>query len=75
MFFNSKNLTATDFVLRVAEVREDDPCKISIRIGSRNNDSVRFVTWWGISDEDIDLAIKKIVYVIREFDNKIKNKL
>lgn len=75
VFFNVKNLTAKDFILRVAEVREEDPYKVSIRIGSRNNDSVRFVIWWGISNEDIDLAIKKIIYVIREFDNKIKNKL
>lgn len=75
MNINSKNLTSKHFILRLAEVRNEDPYKVVIKIGSRNDNCVRFVTQWGITNEDIELAIQKIAYVIREYDSKLKNKL
>lgn len=68
-------ITSDDFIPRLARINKDDLNKVSVRIGTRNAESVRFVTHWEHTDDDIDLAIKKIVCVIKEFDNKLKNKL
>lgn len=75
MTINSNTLISTDFTQRLALVYEDDPHKVSVKVGSRDPKCVRFVTYWELSDEDIELAIKKITFVIKEFDDKIKNKL
>lgn len=75
MTISSKKLTSREFILRLAQVRDADPYKVAVKIGTKNSKSVRFVTQWGITQEDIELAINKVVYVIREFDSTLKNKL
>ncbi|XP_072386376.1 uncharacterized protein [Diabrotica undecimpunctata] len=61
-----------EFIRRLAEVKDDDPVKVSVRIMGRG--FIRLVTHWEHTDEDIDLAIKKILHVIKEF-RKLDNKL
>lgn len=75
MEINNSIITSKDFTQRLAQIRNEDPYKICVRASSRNVKSVRFVTQWEHSEEDIELAIKKILYIIKEFDNKLKNKL
>lgn len=75
MAINNSNITSRDFIQRLAEVNNDDPCRVRVKVTSRNAKSVRFVTHWEHTDEDIELAITKILYVINEFDSKLKSKL
>lgn len=55
---------------RLENVLEDDKVKISVRVTPRDMDAVRFVTYWEITDDDIDAAIERIVYVMGEFQQK-----
>ncbi|XP_018575364.1 probable low-specificity L-threonine aldolase 2 isoform X1 [Anoplophora glabripennis] len=67
---NSSKFVAKDFVKRITDVQEDDPIKVSVRASSRDKQHVRFVTYWEITDDDADLAIAKILFVIKDFENK-----
>ncbi|XP_057659129.1 uncharacterized protein LOC130895682 isoform X2 [Diorhabda carinulata] len=64
--------TAGDFLRRLSEVKASDPVKVSVRVMGRG--FIRIVTYWELDNESIDLAIKKIIYVIREFE-KLTSKL
>lgn len=75
MKINSNTITAKDVLERIAQVRDDEPYKICVRAGARDAQYIRFVTYCNLTKEDIDLGIKKIVYVLKEFDSKLKNKL
>ncbi|KAJ8926371.1 hypothetical protein NQ314_021260 [Rhamnusium bicolor] len=70
MYFDSSKFTAEDFLERIEEVRESDPIKVSVKAISCDSGCIRFVTYWEITVEDIDIAIKKILSVIRELENK-----
>ncbi|KAJ8956694.1 hypothetical protein NQ318_014049 [Aromia moschata] len=73
MYLDTSKLIAKDFQLRLAEVRDTDPVKVCVKASSRNMECVRFVVYWEITDEDVDLAIQKIIYVINEFENNLKH--
>ncbi|KAJ8922963.1 hypothetical protein NQ315_001509 [Exocentrus adspersus] len=70
MRLEGTGIVARDFQQRIAEVKDDDPVKVSVRASSRDSNFVRFVTYWEITDEDVDVAIQKIVFVIKELENK-----
>lgn len=70
MRLNGSKVVAKEFQQRIAQVEEGDLVKVSIRASSRDSQFVRFVTYCDISDDDVDVAIEKIVFVIREFENK-----
>ncbi|CAG9835940.1 unnamed protein product [Diabrotica balteata] len=70
--YNHPTRSYVEFIRRLAEVKDDDPVKVSVRIMGRG--FIRLVTHWEHTDEDIDLAIKKILHVIKEF-RKLDNKL
>ncbi|XP_050508495.1 uncharacterized protein LOC114339167 isoform X2 [Diabrotica virgifera virgifera] len=61
-----------EFIRRLAEIKDDDPAKVSVRVLGRG--FIRLVTYWEHTAEDVDLATKKIVHVIKEF-RKLDNKL
>ncbi|XP_055618486.1 uncharacterized protein LOC129763442 [Toxorhynchites rutilus septentrionalis] len=45
---------------------------ISVKVSARDWSFARIVVYTNITDEDIDLAIKKIKYVIEEFESNMK---
>lgn len=70
MYLDKSKVIASVMLERLAKVLNNDPVKVSVRCGSRDDSCVRFVTYWEISDDDTKAAIEKIVYVIKEFDEK-----
>lgn len=72
MYLDKTKVVASVVIQRLAQVLNNDPIKVSVRCGSRDDGCVRFVTYWEITDDDIKAAIEKIVYVINEFDAKLK---
>ncbi|KAG5898909.1 hypothetical protein JTB14_000156 [Gonioctena quinquepunctata] len=79
IFFSHPHLSPKDFVLRLAEIRNEDPVKVSVKLGIRPDAKregfIRLVTYWEITDLDVDLAIAKITLVIREFERRVVSKL
>lgn len=78
----SKSLRATDLADRLIIVTDEELKAgivdqngngIIVKTGARDWPFVRAVIHSDIDDEFIELAIKKIVYVIKEFDKKIKD--
>ncbi|GAB0099969.1 probable low-specificity L-threonine aldolase 2 [Sergentomyia squamirostris] len=70
---------AMDFVRRLQEVTEEEIAakltdkegkSIIVKISARDWGFCRIVVYIQITDEDIELAIKKISFVIREFEKK-----
>uniref|UniRef100_A0A1B0CA38 Putative threonine aldolase n=1 Tax=Lutzomyia longipalpis TaxID=7200 RepID=A0A1B0CA38_LUTLO len=76
------DLKAPEFVKRLQEVKEEeiaanvtdrDGKGIVVKISARDWGFCRLVVYTQITDEDVELAIKKIAFVIREFEkNKCK---
>lgn len=74
---NAKNITALDLSNRLAEVQEDEVrsgiCDgnqkpLMIKSNCKNMQILRIVFYHQIDDELTQLAIKKIVHVIKEFE-------
>lgn len=63
-------LNGRDFIRRMAGVLESDAVTASVKGGSRSDDMARFVTYWEITSEDVDVAIEKFRLVIKEIDEK-----
>ncbi|XP_055706338.1 uncharacterized protein LOC129803647 [Phlebotomus papatasi] len=73
------DVEATEFVKRLQEVRNEeiaanvtdkDGRGIVVKISARDWGFCRLVVYIQITDEDTELAIKKISFVIREFEKK-----
>ncbi|XP_074036048.1 uncharacterized protein isoform X2 [Leptinotarsa decemlineata] len=77
--FIHPSFTPADFAARLAETKEEDSIKVSVRIGIRQGAKgkgfTRLVTHWEITEEDVNLCIAKIVMVIREFEKRTISKL
>lgn len=76
----NEKISSSDFTKRLAEVTEvellnnitDKSGKgIVVQVGSRDHKFARLVSYRQITDEDVDLTIKKIKFVIHEFDKKM----
>lgn len=68
VYLDKTKVVARQVIERLGKVQDNDPVKVSVRCGSRDEACIRFVTYWEISDDDIKAAISKIVYVIKEFE-------
>nr|CAI5860237.1 unnamed protein product [Callosobruchus analis] len=66
----NNTVDAKVIVQRLAEVRDSDPVKVSVKASSRSSDMLRLVTYWEITSEDVNLAIQKILFVIKELEEK-----
>jgi threonine aldolase len=73
MYLDVSRVIAKEVQHRLASVLETDEIKVSVKASSRDSSFIRFVTYWEITDEDVKAAIKKIQYVIKEFDDKFNN--
>jgi threonine aldolase len=73
MYLDVSRVIAKEVQHRLASVFETDEIKVSVKASSRDSSFIRFVTYWEITDEDVKAAIKKIQYVIKEFDDKFNN--
>ncbi|XP_018319023.1 probable low-specificity L-threonine aldolase 2 [Agrilus planipennis] len=69
---NTNKLVARDFLVRLATVQKKDSVKVIVKAGSRNPQVVRFVSYWEIDENDMDAAIEKVVFVIKEFETRTK---
>lgn len=74
---NPKNITALDLSNRLAEVRDDEVKNgisdenqkpIMIKSNCKNAQTLRIVFYHQITDELTKIAIKKIIYAIKEFE-------
>lgn len=70
VYLDKTKVVASEVIERLAKVLNNDPVKVSVRCGSRDDACVRFVTYWEITDDDTKAAINKIVHVVKEFDEK-----
>ncbi|KAI4455841.1 l-threonine aldolase-related [Holotrichia oblita] len=70
IYLDNRKVTADKFLQRLYDVYPNDPIKVRIRASTRDNSCIRFVFYWEITDEDVQMAIKKLEYVIREFETK-----
>jgi threonine aldolase len=68
--FSARLLTVTDAEISDGIV-DANGLGICLKISSRDWSFARVVTYVQITDELVDLAIKKLTYVIREFEAKI----
>lgn len=73
-------ISSTDLTKRLFNVSSDElkngvsdenGKEIVVKLSARDWSFVRIVCYPQITDEDIDLAIKKIVFVIREYESKV----
>ena len=76
-------ITASDFAARLGCVTDKElaagivadktnpNCGIILKVSSRDWEFARVVLYQQITDLDIDLAIKKLNYVIREYDSQL----
>ncbi|KAG4067197.1 hypothetical protein HA402_000188 [Bradysia odoriphaga] len=76
----NEKITSSDFTKRLSEVTEAELLNnitdksgkgILVQVSSKDCKFARLVIYRQITDEDVDLAIKKIKFVIHEFDNKM----
>ncbi|CAH2010727.1 unnamed protein product [Acanthoscelides obtectus] len=72
---DSNTIDAKEIVQRLAEVRGSDPVKVSVRASSRSSDMLRMVVYWEITDEDVELALQKILFVNKELEEKYCNNI
>ncbi|XP_060522668.1 uncharacterized protein LOC132699793 isoform X2 [Cylas formicarius] len=56
----------SDFKRRLMTVDDSDPVKVAVKCSQRD-DWVRLVTYWEVTDDDVDHAIEKIRYVVGQF--------
>lgn len=63
---------ASDVLKRLNTTEDTDDIKVNVRISSRFPKIMRIVLYHNITDEDVDLAIQKIKFVLNEFDNKFE---
>lgn len=70
VYLDKTKVVASEVIGRLAKVLNNDPVKVSVRCGSRDDACIRFVTYWEITDDDTKAAIEKIMLVIKEFDAK-----
>uniref|UniRef100_A0A1B6KDU5 Aromatic amino acid beta-eliminating lyase/threonine aldolase domain-containing protein n=2 Tax=Graphocephala atropunctata TaxID=36148 RepID=A0A1B6KDU5_9HEMI len=75
MTFNDPKLTAQEFCERLFKVTEEeskdlgeDTCVIKLFL--KSSTEIRLVLCCNITDEDVTAAVKKLQYVIREFDGR-----
>lgn len=76
----NEKISSSDFTKRLSEVTEVELLNnitdkhgkgIVVKISSRDRKFARLVSYRQITDEDVDLTIKKIKFVIHEFDKKM----
>lgn len=72
MYLDRSKVQAKEVQNRLASVERSDPMKVSVRSSSRDPGCVRFVVYWEISEDDVQAAIEKIVFVINEFEDKFR---
>lgn len=70
IYLDSTKVSADDFLQRLYDIHQNDTIKIRIRATTRDSSCVRLVFYWEITDEDVEMAIKKIELVIKEFEAK-----
>ncbi|KAF7278676.1 hypothetical protein GWI33_008125 [Rhynchophorus ferrugineus] len=74
ILYLSEQVDPKDVQKRLATVLPTDPVKVSVKCSSRDN-WIRFVTYWEITDKDIELTLQKISFVLKEFEEKIESNL
>lgn len=75
MYVDRSKVQIKDLQRRLQTVLQTDSVKASVRCTSLNFNCVRFVLYWEITDEDVQLACEKIQLVIKEYDDNSKNAL
>ncbi|XP_017768404.1 PREDICTED: probable low-specificity L-threonine aldolase 2 [Nicrophorus vespilloides] len=74
VYLDSTKISATDFLQRLADVHENDTFKVNVRATTRDQSCVRFVLYHEITDEDVEMVVKKLELVILEIHAKNKLK-
>jgi len=72
VYLNTKHIDSINFLKRLAEVKENDTVRVSVRACSRDEGCIRLVFYWEITDEDVEMVIKKFQLVIIELQAKLK---
>lgn len=68
IYLKTDKFVAKDVLERLASVKDDDELKVSVRGISRSPTFIRITLYHEITDEDVELAIKKWRMVIKEFE-------
>ncbi|XP_018575365.1 probable low-specificity L-threonine aldolase 2 isoform X2 [Anoplophora glabripennis] len=72
MYVDCSKVGIKELQRRLQTVLQTDSVKASVRCTSLNYNCVRFVLYWEITAEDVQLACEKIQLVIKEYDEKFK---
>lgn len=72
IYLDSTKVSASNFLQRLYDVHPSDSVHVRIRASTRDSSCIRFVLYWEITDEDVEMAINKIDLVITEFETKTK---
>lgn len=79
IYITTKKFTSTDFAQRLLEIRNDEVENgivddngngIVVKISSRDWSFSRIVIYTEVTDAEVDLTIKKLLYVIKEFESQ-----
>lgn len=68
IYLDTEKVLADQVLSRLQTVLETDKVKVSLRVSSRDQGCIRLVTYWEVTDKDVDDAIDKLKLVIKEFD-------
>ncbi|XP_069684964.1 uncharacterized protein [Periplaneta americana] len=71
---NSKNITSKDFCERLDKVTEDEVAKLGkdaaiVKICPVTKNTVRLVTYYEITDADVEATICKLLFVMKEYES------
>ncbi|XP_065173935.1 uncharacterized protein [Atheta coriaria] len=69
---DERRVNAQEFLQRLADVKETDTYRVSIKAASRDAGCCRFVMYWEITDEDVEMVIRKLELTILEFHARSK---
>lgn len=68
IFLSTDKFVAKEVLARLSTVKDTDEVKVSVKAISRNPKFVRVTLYNDITEEQVDLAIEKLLLVIREFE-------
>lgn len=71
MHIDRSKVAVKEVIYRFAKVFKTDIVKVSVRASSLRPDCIRFVTYWQVTDEDIQDTIDRVTFVLKEFDKNL----